>query len=416
MMSSLAYSVATPIFSFAPLTTTAFFLPKNSTATVQYQVTNQTRVTRTLTLVRMSGISQDSSGVGYCGNPFTLAPQQSCTLSLVVDGSQITGTLQGGPEVCKIQGGGNHNPDPFLCAQPNQQDLFVVSSVEALPDQKLYISNWIGNSISLCEVRSIDGLLQNCSITASGGVFSNPEAVTIHPSKTFFYVANIGVGGRVTYCTVDSSSGALSGCALTGSSTTAGWDGIAINRDGTLAYVSNANTNNVSYCQVSSSTGALSACASTGNDFNVPSDLILNGIGNVSYVINLANSVSRCDVDGASGTLDCVDKIFGFDLPEGIMLHPSGLFAYITNNGNNTVTLCHVRPYTGELSQCHQTGGTFDGFGNLVFNLYGTRAYIPKLTLDMIVLCDVNLNNGELTGCRDAGATGLSGPSGLLVN
>jgi len=94
----------TPAFRLLPTTNTAMLLPANSSAIVQYQVTNQTLNTRTLTIQTITGISQTTSGLGDCSSPFTLAPQQSCLLTLQVNGSQIPARISGGPVVCKTQG------------------------------------------------------------------------------------------------------------------------------------------------------------------------------------------------------------------------------------------------------------------------------------------------------------------------
>ena len=411
---SLLLAGSQPLFSLIPSTTTALFLPTNSTAIVQYKVINNTQKIRILTMKPITGITQNTQGPSFCNNPFSLAHNQSCLLTLLVDGSQIPVQISGGPEICKTKGPGNNNPDPFLCSQPKQPDLLFINSVAALPEQKAYVTNWNGNSISLCDVSSVDGTFKNCTIAATGSPpFSNPEAIALNPSKTFLYVANIT--GSVSYCAVDSSTGALTNCSETGNITTGG-GGVAINALGTLAYFSDANNNNVSYCQINSHTGRLENCAITGNDFNVPSDLVLNADGTIAYVTNLANSVSICNVNNPDGTLVCPYKIFGFDESEGITLHPSGLFAYVTNNGSNSITLCDVHPYTGLLTNCNQTGGQFDGFGNIAFNQDGRRAYIPRSATNTVSLCEVNQKNGILSNCRDSHGTGFDRPSGILLN
>ena len=91
MMSSSMLYAAEPKFSIIPASDsiTAFLLPSNFTETVSYQVTNQTKITRTLTMVPITGVSQKVSGSGVCSNPFTLANQESCTLTLFINDSQV---------------------------------------------------------------------------------------------------------------------------------------------------------------------------------------------------------------------------------------------------------------------------------------------------------------------------------------
>lgn len=416
------YAGSQPVFDISPTTPTAFLLPVNSSETVQYRVTNQTKATRTLTMQAIPGVIQTSEG---CTNPFVLAPQQYCLLTLQINGSQIPANIKGGPVICKTKGPGDNSPDPFLCARPAPENVLAVSVIGAIPDQQAYVTNWDSNSISLCDVRSLDGSLTNCAITAgnpvlTSGLFANPEAIALNPDKTLLYVANISAvhmsASTVSFCQVDSSSGALSNCTNTNGGPVNGADGIAINSTNTLAYVSNAGNNTVSVCQVDSITGVLSnSCTSSGSGFAVPSDMTLNALGTRAYVSNLlTSSVTSCAIDD-NGLLNCDDITLGFNAPEGITLHPSGQFAYITNNGNNTVSVCQIDSLTGHLSSCAVTGGQFDGFGNLAFNAMGTRAYIPRYATNKVSVCSVNLNTGALSSCRDSLGSGFHGPSGILL-
>lgn len=123
---SMVYA-AQPKFSFVPQTETVIDLPINGTVTVAYEVTNQTNVTRTLTMVGMKGITPVTTGSGVCANPFTLASKQSCTLKLLITGSEIPQHITHGPEVCAIQGNGNNNPSLFLCSQPSQANSLNIT-------------------------------------------------------------------------------------------------------------------------------------------------------------------------------------------------------------------------------------------------------------------------------------------------
>lgn len=416
-MLSALQAATQPKFSIIPTTRTAMLVPTNFTKTVQYQVTNQTQITRTLTMVPIQGINQITSGTGACGNTFTLASHQSCMLTLEIHGNQIPPNIIGGPKVCKTEGQSNTSPDPFLCSQPNQSNILSIAS--APPGQHAYITNWNGNSISLCQVNN-DGSLESCSITANSG-FDAPEAIAMNPSGTILYVANIATpsgGGTISLCHVDSISGGLSGCAPTGNGfDTSGPDGIAINPPGTIAYVSNAFSDKVSSCAIDHNTGVLSLCTNSGGTgFDHPSDMTLNAMGTLAYVSNLSlTTVSLCQIGiGGEALTSCQATGSGFNEAEGITLHPSGNFAYIASNGNNTISLCQVG-ITGDLLNCSVTEGTFDGFGNIGFNDSGTFAYVPRASINKVDVCAVDLATGALSSCVDSGGTGFDGPSGILL-
>ena len=403
-----------PDFNITPITSTEMLLPKNSAVMIRYKVTNQTQLRRQLTMQTILGVHQATDGAGICSNPFILNPNESCTLKLRIIGSQIPPRITGGPVICKTKSATDNTPDPFLCSQPAVPDRLAISLIPPLPQQKAYITNWYGNSISLCKVNVLDGSLIDCTVTAQGTpVFQNPEAIALNPSGSLLYNANIG-GSSVSFCKINSATGALRDCQLTGG-TFKGADGIAINPAGTLAYVSNASGNNVSVCQVDDTSGALGNCTATGANFHTPSDMTLDSAGLNAYVSNLiSSSVSICPID-ASGLLHCDKSTHGFNKPEGVTLHPSGQFAYITNNGSNNVSVCQVSAVDGSLRSCKITDGAFNGFGNLAFNSLGTQAYIPNMLKSTVSVCSVNLRNGDLYDCVDSHGHGFKGPSGILL-
>lgn len=131
---NLSVHAAKPIFSIIPITSTVGSIPSNGGTLVQYQVTNQTAITRTLTMKPIPGVTQSALGPNACTNPFTLAPNQSCILSL-----SIFEAIHGGPVICKTQCANNNNPDLFLCAQasPENQLNFTKSNTPFVPIQSV---------------------------------------------------------------------------------------------------------------------------------------------------------------------------------------------------------------------------------------------------------------------------------------
>ena len=116
------HAATQPRFTIIPTTPTTVAVPLNGTATVQYTVTNQTKITRTLTIKPLSGITQVTTGEGVCSSPFTLAPKESCLLTLSLNGINLPEHIGSGPEVCKTQNPIDNSPDPFVCSQPSQAD------------------------------------------------------------------------------------------------------------------------------------------------------------------------------------------------------------------------------------------------------------------------------------------------------
>lgn len=115
-LTSAAYA-GTPLWTFTPLTPTTFTITANDTVTVQYTVTNQSRRTHTLVLTPQIGVTQVTTA-GNCPNPFVLGFQQSCTLTLSIDGSAIRRNITTGPVVCE-------RGNPLQCYQPCANKLNI---------------------------------------------------------------------------------------------------------------------------------------------------------------------------------------------------------------------------------------------------------------------------------------------------
>ncbi|WP_115709447.1 Ig-like domain-containing protein [Legionella sainthelensi] len=150
-MTTFLHAGAQPKFSIVATTPTTKQVSATGHDTVQYRVTNNTNIIRTLTMNPIRGIHQVLAG--GCSNPFTLAPKASCLLTLRLDGSELPERVTGGPEICKTKGPGDNSPDAFLCSRPSAADslnLAVVSSSRTLVSIAISPSNpKIANKTSL---------------------------------------------------------------------------------------------------------------------------------------------------------------------------------------------------------------------------------------------------------------------------
>lgn len=417
IMQSVASSEAK--FSLIANTATTISVPANRHAYVQYTVTNNTSTTRTLTIVPIPNVVQTTNDSSQCPSPFTLAPGQSCKLTLYVSGSQLTSTYSGGPVVCKTQGSSN-TPDPFLCSQAEPSMVLSISPAPAVTPtvNKLYVSNWDGNNISLCYLQS--GIPTVCQTSAVSNTFANPEALAIN--NNILFVANIG--GGMSSCVIDPVNGELSNCinAAPGAPIYAP-DGIAIQAG--MAYISNSGPElfhqGVTVCTVAGS--LLTNCSFTqGNaSFSVPSDLaITNGTVYVTNFNSQDIQTTYCTIASPLCTTGSGEGVIMgtanlLNEPEGVTFATiSGTdYAYFTNHGNNTVTLCQVQSPTNFIN-CIVTGGYFTGFGNLSILTSLLKAYIPS-GLKTIASCDVSTIDGSLSNCVNSTEVNFNNPSGLII-
>ena len=133
LITTISYA-GMPLWTFTPLTATTISVPSNDTATVQYTVTNQSSKVHTLTVQSMQGVTQTTTGLGICGNPFILTAKASCTLSLQVNGSQLTTPINDGPIVCE-QG------SSLQCYRPASGDILHITQASALTDATITVTS-----------------------------------------------------------------------------------------------------------------------------------------------------------------------------------------------------------------------------------------------------------------------------------
>src|SRR3990167_7975344 len=172
-ITSVSYA-GSPVWTFTPLTATTISVNTISTATIQYQVTNQSRRGHILQMKGIPGISQDTSS-GNCGNPFTLGYQQSCTLTLTVDGSALQGNVVGGPVVCQ-QG------SALQCYETSSADVLHITLTAAPSTTTLSSSvSTLALSVNNTSLNAaLTGTPRLITITNSGS--NSATSVTYSPS------------------------------------------------------------------------------------------------------------------------------------------------------------------------------------------------------------------------------------------
>ncbi|HFF3078666.1 TPA: IPT/TIG domain-containing protein [Legionella pneumophila] len=123
----------TPLWTFEPLTATTVAVPANGTAMVQYRVTNQSSKPHTLSMQPIRGITQITTGLNVCGNPFVLRGKNSCILSLQINGSQLNGAVTDGPVVCQQ---GNMNQ----CYRPSSTNILRITQASPITDAVITVT------------------------------------------------------------------------------------------------------------------------------------------------------------------------------------------------------------------------------------------------------------------------------------
>jgi hypothetical protein len=200
----------TPLWIFEPLTATTISVPVNGTAIVQYRVTNQSSKPHTLIMQSIGGITQITTGVGICGNPFVLPGKGSCVLSLEISGNQLSSPIMSGPVVCQ-QGNLNQcyrpsstnnlnitrassaiatisvNPTTLLFAENSTGNVTVTNSVgSSVPAENVVATIPGGSNISVQSTNcgASLGIGQNCTITFASASQEGPTTIPVAGDNT----------------------------------------------------------------------------------------------------------------------------------------------------------------------------------------------------------------------------------------
>ncbi|WP_419418396.1 hypothetical protein ACNVED_07465 [Legionella sp. D16C41] len=187
----------TPLWTFTPLTATTITVAANDTATVRYQVTNQSRKPHTLVMKAMPGVTQITT-TGSCQTFFVLGYQQSCILNLSINGSALMDNILGGPIVCS-------QDNPNQCYQPSSANSLHITK---------------GSVIDYTVGGFVFGLSGTLVLEDNGG-----DALTLNADGTFAFSNALPPGSTylVTVrsqpanqtCTVTNGSGIIGGANVT---------------------------------------------------------------------------------------------------------------------------------------------------------------------------------------------------------
>ena len=212
---TITSQAGTPGWTFTPLTPTTISVPSNSTATVQYRVTNQSPAPHTLMMVPMTGIIQITT-TGNCPNPFTLSSgNTSCTLTLLVTGNALKADINGGPKVC--QQGADGNPSPLQCYQPSQSN-----SLSIMVAPPLALTTTISASVPTLALKT-SGVARTITLTNTGTLTATSVTYTPSPalpSDTTISPANCGNMAPADTCVLTITPGATPSAAAYNTSPT----------------------------------------------------------------------------------------------------------------------------------------------------------------------------------------------------
>lgn len=475
-LSAVLHAATNPTWTIIPTTPTSFNMPINGTTTVQYRVKNNTYVSRTLTFKPIEGVTQITSGAGVCPRPFTLAHNQSCLLTLFINGNETTGVITGGPVVCKAECTNNLDPNTCMCAQPSAANSLNITAagahVRGLNLSPSTLTLVRGESNVPLTVTNLSGHITEMNIRAtippylhviqdaSGCTSLAPEAkcqllftpgdvltseITIpvqgtgSPQATFILkIAEVRLSVSPSILTIDPGIGDTVTVTNQSASTTANNISVTI-PSGSLIFIQSTtcgtipfNLNPGASCTITfnaSSQTSITPVVIEGSNTSVET-VYIRVKHLFAYVGNGSNnSVSQCSVDSVTGSLtSCGDSGAGaiFLGPNAIAFHPTLPFAYVTDGLTNEVTVCAVDTSSGQFiaNQCINYGSStvFNVPNGIAINPKnssmeaGHFAYVANGGSSAVLKCPINPITGGFGNCVDSGGTGFSSPSTISLS
>jgi hypothetical protein len=380
-ISAFSYAGA-PVWTFTPLTATSISVPANDTATIQYQVTNQSSKAHRLSMQSIQGITQTTTGLGICGNPFVLTGNASCTLSLQVNGSQLTSPINDGPIVCE-QG------SSLQCYRPASSDILHVTQASAITDATITVT---GSPLTLTTDGPTGTLtINNTSlIVTATNIMSNftGTALNGYVTETGNTCASVAPQSSCTLTyTPGGTTVSQTSFPIQGANTNAATAAIQIDQGITISTVSPSRG------PASGGTGV----TLTGTGFNGATSLTFGGTAATSVNVVSTTSVTAVTPLHATGVVDVVittpsgsaTEVSGFtyDTPTVGQLAYGGTIACL-NGGLNYLIAATTDISTSSVWGTGAVGGatsTIDGVANtqqIVTALGNSSSYAARLCSD----------------------------------
>lgn len=366
-----------PLWTFQPLTATTIAVPANGTAVVQYRVTSQTSKPHILELQPVRAITQLTTGLGVCGNPFVLRGNRSCILSLQINGSELTGAITGGPVVCQ-QG------STIQCYQPQSENILRITQASPITEAVISVA---GSPLTLTQNGTTGQLtISNTTLEINAtNITSNFTGTALdgNVTETGNTCANVPPGGSCTLTyTPGSTAVPQTNFTIQGSNTNAISAAITIQEESILTGINPASGS------ASGGTGV----TLTGSGLTGATSITFGGIAATNINVVNSTTVTAVTPANAAGAVDVT------------ITTPAGS-STLTNGYTYLATALGQAAYGGTIA-CLNTGNnliasTADNSTNTLWSPIGINIAATSTTDGMantIAIVDC-LTNGVGTGC-----------------
>ncbi|CAM2939920.1 NHL repeat protein [Legionella steigerwaltii] len=343
-----------PVWTFTPITDTTIKIPTNSTTCIQYTVTNQSSITHTLTLQSLpAGITQITKapaptncpslapGASLCTSPFTLGYQQSCTLTLEITGSALSGKVTKGPVACQANTDGT--PNPNQCYQPSKANSLNITTTSPTRAKSIIIGDIGTNFVLTFPATGTGNIVPTDNLSGSNTGIISPYALFIDHSDKL-WVSNWTGPIPLTQFNLPATGNVTPLTTIAGSNTTIqGSVGVGEDFYGNL-YVADYNNNaiNVFAPGASGNAAPIRQIIGSNTHLDAPEYIAVTQSGTV-FVANSGSNFSTPSLvefaAGANGNVAPIRNISGsnttFIRPTGLWIDFAGNFWVADSDANS---------------------------------------------------------------------------------
>lgn len=379
-----------------------------TTVTAYYTVSNNTLENRNNNFVKYlpPGVTQVTAGGTFpdtCGAFFNLSargrPGDSCTLQLTISA----------PVNANDPNPHNHLfvcfPGGITCAGTTDPlNVRVGQGVVSIVISPTFYNLALRKTLQYTAIATFaDGSTQDITSIATWNS-SNPAIATITSGGL---AAKMTTPLKATFVTGGLATGKSPGTTNITATFGSVVSNVAILNVNAYVYITSTANDTLIYCRINID-GSLSNCISTGISPALTPTVSPNA--NFLYVTTLTD-VLQCPINNDGSLGSCITT-GGFNQPHTVAFNSSGTFAYVTNFGNNQVSLCNLNP-DQSLGACSLLANLFSLPTGITLDPTNTVAYVSNASSSEVSTCPIN-PNGTFAVCTTT--SGFAGPVGLAVN
>jgi YVTN family beta-propeller protein len=304
-----------------------------------------------------------------------------------------------------------------------------------------YDSTQITAQIPMTDITAIGTATVTVFTPAPGGGSSNamtftinpggvgPRSIAVDPVGNFAYVANEGCGGstfgNLSVYAIDASSGTLASVGPPVPSHDEGARSVAVDPSGKFVYVANwgeGDTNgSIAAYTIDAGTGALTSTQTLWQGVLAPWSVVVHPSGKFAYVANeggFAPTVVTEHTIDATGKLASTLSIVSGGRAVAVTVDPTGKFAYVANESEppgsaGSVSIYTIDPSKGTLTSVGLVAAGTDPT-SVALHPSGKFAYVTNSSSNDVSIYTIDANSGTLTPKGTIAAGG--GPSSIAID